>query len=697
MSTVGGPRLSTIPTFQNTYSLDFDGVDDYVQTSGVYSELDGLSNTAFSFWMKTSNNAGVRIILAIGTPSGDFRACQFQIWSINGAIAIYYNGLSYNSYSNASVISNNVWTHVLITRDSSRAIGDKVRIYINGVDETSSDITRYLGTASAADTGLFIGEHPNGYTSPFLGNIDEVAIYNQDMAAYISEIYSVDGAVDLNNLDTAPQPIDWYRNGDNGSWKSPQFLLPNNSNKNKLSNYSFEFDGIDDVIPIRTMASMVGVLDEVSYSCWIRTSTPGVYQDYQCPFGGYSNAGAGWNIGKLGTPYNTTNLVIYTGGLIGTTILNDGNWHHIVSTFNKTTKEGIWYVDGNIEGIKTLPSYLTHFAISIGAGNGTSDYYFFNGNIDECSVWSNVLTQIEVTSLYNNGTPTDLTNLSPYGWYRMGEEANFTSNWLVDNSALDNYSKRSFAFDGIDDKIELGNPTDLQITGAFSFSCWVNTTSTNYEGIYFKGNSVALSDIYIRRQNNGTVRFFINNVSKNVTSSTTVNDGNWHHIMCVYVPSTSMTIYIDGSQDAQNTTTIPVSINNNYGNISIGEGGGQFFNGKIDEASIFNTVVDIADVWDGSGEPIDVSAVSGIVGNYRMGEDASFNGTNWTIPDNVGTNNGTSNAMTVDDLVGESPNYTGGGISEGMDIEDRVGNAPNSDNNTLSINMEREDRVEDTP
>ena len=255
----------------------------------------------------------------------------------------------------------------------------------------------------------------------------------------------------------------------------------------------------------------------------------------------------------------------------------------------------------------------------------------------------------------------------------------------------------SLDFDGVDDYVGLGNSTDLQITGAFSFSCWVNTTSTNYEGIYFKGNTVALNDIYIRRQNNGTVRMFVNGSSINVTSSTTVNDGNWHHIMCVYVPSTSMTIYIDGSQDAQNTTTIPSAINNNYGNISIGEGGGQFFNGKIDEASIFNTVVDIADVWDGSGEPIDVSSVNGIVSNWRMGEDASFNGTNWTVPDQVGTNNGTSNSLMVDALVGEAPNYSGGGISQDMDIEDRVGNAPNSDNNTLSINMEREDRVEDTP
>ena len=80
-----------------------------------------------------------------------------------------------------------------------------------------------------------------------------------------------------------------------------------------------------------------------------------------------------------------------------------------------------------------------------------------------------------------------------------------------------------------------------------------------------------------------------------------------------------------------------------------------------------------------------------------MGEDASFNGTNWTVPDQFGTNNGTSNAMTVDALVGEAPNYSGGGISEGMDIEDRVGNAPKSDNNVLSYNMEREDKIKDTP
>jgi hypothetical protein len=80
-----------------------------------------------------------------------------------------------------------------------------------------------------------------------------------------------------------------------------------------------------------------------------------------------------------------------------------------------------------------------------------------------------------------------------------------------------------------------------------------------------------------------------------------------------------------------------------------------------------------------------------------MGEDASFDGTNWTVPDNVGSNDGTSNAMTVDALVGEAPNYSGGGISNAMTIQDRVGNAPNSEDNALSYNMESVDRTTDVP
>jgi hypothetical protein len=59
-----------------------------------------------------------------------------------------------------------------------------------------------------------------------------------------------------------------------------------------------------------------------------------------------------------------------------------------------------------------------------------------------------------------------------------------------------------------------------------------------------------------------------------------------------------------------------------------------------------------------------------------MGEEATFSGGVWTVPDQLGSNDGTSNGMLIDARVGESPN---------------------SENNALSFNMDLIDRVEDTP
>ena len=80
----------------------------------------------------------------------------------------------------------------------------------------------------------------------------------------------------------------------------------------------------------------------------------------------------------------------------------------------------------------------------------------------------------------------------------------------------------------------------------------------------------------------------------------------------------------------------------------------------------------VTDIYNG-GTPTTLSVTA--LAHWRMGEEATFS-TNWAVPDNVGSNNGTSNAMT---------------------IEDRVGEAPSSDNNALSYNMDLVDRVEDTP
>jgi len=69
----------------------------------------------------------------------------------------------------------------------------------------------------------------------------------------------------------------------------------------------------------------------------------------------------------------------------------------------------------------------------------------------------------------------------------------------------------------------------------------------------------------------------------------------------------------------------------------------------------------------------------------------------WTVPDQIGSNDGTSTNMSIQDLQGEAPNYSGAGTSSNMYIEDRVGNAPNSENNALSYNMYPDDIEADVP
>ena len=195
---------------------------------------------------------------------------------------------------------------------------------------------------------------------------------------------------------------------------------------------------------------------------------------------------------------------------------------------------------------------------------------------------------------------------------------------------------KSIALDGVDDFVECGSGSSLQITNTLSISAWVKTTDTNYIGIYGKGNSVAQADTYFRMQNTGVIRAFLNNNAINVTGTTAINDGSWHHVMFVYVPSTSMTIYIDGSQDAQNTTSIPSAINNNYSDVSLSKL--QRWLGNLDEVAVWNSdqSANVSSIYN-SGVPNDISSLSPLSW-WRCGD----GDTAPTLTDNgSGGNNGT--------------------------------------------------------
>jgi len=387
------------------------------------------------------------------------------------------------------------------------------------------------------------------------------------------------------------------------------------------------------------------------------------------------------------------------------------SWQHLMFT-----RDGSNNVKGFRNGVafgsSTVKSGNFEFN-TIGADYSAGNRNF-NGSIDEFAVWTTDQSA-NIATIYNSGTPTTLPSGAVAHW-KMGEEANFTSNWLVNNSALTNYSTRSFNFDGVDDSL-IGPEANLAsaYTKA-SWSYWFNASSLP---------SSTTSWVYSRRGSNDNYGelWGINNLGKLIgnigqsnaldgdyTGGTTISTGTWYNVVITYDGSGStnddkVKVYLNGNLETLSWTgTVQTELLQNLGvgrKHAIGFGGASYFEGKIDEVAVwYDTTLTSANAITiyNSGEPADLSSLIPNFINIRMGENATFS-TNWNVPDSVNspTNDFTSANMTIADLEGEAPNYTGGGLSNNMTIEDRVGNAPNSTSNALSYNMTESDRETDVP
>ena len=99
-------------------------------------------------------------------------------------------------------------------------------------------------TLDSANTNFLISTDGYGGTVGIDGNVDSVSVWDSALEAVeIANLYNSGTPTDLSLLSTPP--IAWYRMGDNGAYKSPQWLIPSDENKDKVSNYSYQFEGIN--------------------------------------------------------------------------------------------------------------------------------------------------------------------------------------------------------------------------------------------------------------------------------------------------------------------------------------------------------------------------------------------------------------------------------------------------------------------
>jgi len=200
-------------------------------------------------------------------------------------------------------------------------------------------------------------------------------------------------------------------NGNNGTVNGATLT----TDRNGVANNAYSFNGINQKITVNDKSSLSFTNAIFTTSYWVNIKTPlthgapvlckyGITNDFEYADFFYSNNTSSFGTWNLGG----------TCGVNGTGITNttnyQNNWHYIVSVHNGLAGASI-YIDGNLY----ISDNSSNSSCSMGNGSGNlyfgfgggwNQQYYFNGLIDDIAIYNRVLTQQEITDLYNAQTCT---------------------------------------------------------------------------------------------------------------------------------------------------------------------------------------------------------------------------------------------------------------------------------------------------
>jgi hypothetical protein len=319
--TKGGALLG----FPNKYSFNFDGSNDYLEIADNDGCLD-LTNFTLSAWIRLTDVSDFRGIISKRSSTDVNYSFFVTITGANdGKLGSYDGSAEINS---SATVNDGNWHHVAQVHNSGTTT-----FYIDG--SASGSGSQSFSTNAHA---VLIGEAGVGQNDKFLGNIDEVAIWDTALdATAIGKISSK--VVDLTKYSASNLKL-WLRAGDK--------VLPESDASIARSDFYTAFDGINDYIA-------------------------GVGQSFTGAF----------SIGMCLKPNNVTDSGI---GVLGTTtVLVAGKWIYLAITRDSSNVLK-WFVNGAYIGSSATQSgtfTFNNFARSVST--------YFDGSISNVSLYQTAL------------------------------------------------------------------------------------------------------------------------------------------------------------------------------------------------------------------------------------------------------------------------------------------------------------------
>jgi gliding motility-associated-like protein len=349
-------------------------------------------------------------------------------------------------------------------------------------------------------------------------------------------------------------------NGNNGAVNGATLTTDRFGNADN----AYSFDG-DDWISLGDPDELE-LSQDFTISCWFNSATNGTFntflskascnepniQGYVLGLQDFPTSGANPKVHFQSYPYmsDATPLLPGSNGIV-----SPNSWKNFSVVYNKTLQILKYYVDGNeIFSINvsltisntTLQAFIGRHINQNGGGCGSG---YFNGKIDDISIWNRILSAAEISANFNIGNPS-------YSW-STGET---TSNIAVNPSATASYSC---------DVTVNGQTCSDEVTinvipnSSSTISPTVCDTYTAPDGAVYtsSGTHTAIIPNAAGCDSTITINLTVNNSTSSTISPTVCNtytapDGT------VYTSSGTHTAVIPNAAGCDSTITINLTVNN---------------------------------------------------------------------------------------------------------------------------------------
>ncbi len=278
---------------------------------------------------------------------------------------------------------------------------------------------------------------------------------------------------------------------------------------------------------------------------------------------------------------------------------------HVIEVAEGTYYENIHFRGKDITVKSSNPDDPTIRANTVIDGNGNGTVVSFDGTETSSAILKGI-------TIRGGGTDTE----------------QFKAHWSFDSNAEDSEGNHDGTFngnaiittatgqhivgagalslDGDNDYVQVGSSNDLNFGAAqdLSVSAWIKTSySAGNQRIVFKKNDSFEGYTLTVVATTGKARLNVKGLGQStatyVDSTTTVTDGQWHHLVGVRDADANIKIYVDGlleatvstsTMDLTNSFPLYIGIDNQYGGLT------NDFNGKIDDVRIYGRALSAEDI-----------------------------------------------------------------------------------------------------